>query len=219
MPDVTDTRTPARFTEVAKRAADLDLESAEVRAFIAKLRDRNVVVDPTVAIFETMFTSRAGTMSPTYVMVADRFPPQVRRYFLTGGLPVPEGMDERYRASFRRMLDLVAALHRGGVKIVAGTDALAGFSLHRELELYAQAGISNADVLRIATLTPAEILKRDHDLGTIEPGKLADFILVDGNPLANISDLRNVVTVVKDGQVFNAAELYRELGVSTNAER
>lgn len=214
MPDVTDTRTPARFTEVGKRAADLDLKSPAVQAFIAKLRDRRIVADPTVAIFENMFTARNGVTSPTYAMVADRMPPQVRRDFLSGGLPVPEGMDARYRASFQRMLDLVAELHRSGVTIVAGTDALAGFSLHRELELYAKAGIPNADVLRIATLVPAQILKRESDLGTIEPGKLADFIIVDGNPLANMSDIRKVSRVVKDGKVFVPAEIYRELGVS-----
>ncbi|HEX8254266.1 MAG TPA: amidohydrolase family protein [Thermoanaerobaculia bacterium] len=213
MPDVTDTRTPARFTEVAKRAADLDLDSAEVRAFIEKLRARNVAVDPTVAIFEEMFTARAGTISPGYAMVAERFPPQVKRGFLTGGLPVPEGMDERYRASFAKMLELVAALHRAGVTIVAGTDALAGFALHRELELYARAGIPNAEVLRIATLVPAQLLKRERDLGTIEPGKLADLIIVDGNPLETISDIRRVVTVVKDGVVFDPKALYAELGV------
>ncbi|HYO75842.1 MAG TPA: amidohydrolase family protein [Thermoanaerobaculia bacterium] len=213
MPDVTDTRTTARFTEVAKRAAELDLDSAEVRAFIEKLRARKVAVDPTVGIFEDMFTARAGTISPGYTTVADRLPPQVKRGFVTGGLPVPEGMDERYRASFRKMLDLVAALHRGGVTIVAGTDALAGFALHRELELYAQAGIPNAEVLRIATLVPAQLLKRERDLGTIEPGKLADLIVVDGNPLENISDIRRVVTVVKDGIVFDPKALYAELGV------
>jgi imidazolonepropionase-like amidohydrolase len=214
MPDVTDTRTPARFTEPAKRAADLDLQSPEVRAFIAKLKARNVVVDPTVTIFEGMFTARAGVMSPSYAMIANRFPPQVRRYFLTGGLPVPEGMDEQYRKSFAKMLALVNELHRAGVKIVAGTDALAGFSLHRELELYVQAGISNADVLRLATLTPAEILKRDKDLGTIEPGKLADLIVIDGNPLQNMSDIRKIVKVVKGGKVYEPRELYGELGVS-----
>lgn len=214
MPDVTDTRTPARFTEPAKRAADLDLQSPEVRAFIAKLRAKNVVVDPTLTVFEGMFTSRAGVMAPSYAMVAERFPPQARRYFLTGGLPVPEGMDERYKKSFAKMLELVAELHRAGVMVVAGTDALAGFSLHRELELYAQAGISNADVLRLATLTPAEILKRDKDLGTIEVGKLADLIVIDGDPLANISDIRKVVKVVKGGKVFEPVELYRELGVN-----
>jgi imidazolonepropionase-like amidohydrolase len=122
--------------------------------------------------------------------------------------------DARYRQSFAKMLDLVRALHDAGVKIVAGTDGLAGFTLHRELELYAQAGIPPAEVLRLATLTPAEILKRDRDLGTIEAGKLADFIIVDGDPTRNISDVRRVVKVVKDGLVFVPSELYRELGVN-----
>lgn len=213
MPDVTDTRTPARFTEPAKRGADLDLNSAEVRAFIAKLKERNIVVDPTVTVFEGMFTSRLGTVSPSFAMIADRLPPQPRRWFVTGGLPVPEGMDERYRASFRKMLDMIGALHANGVTIVAGTDGLAGFTLHRELELYVQAGIAPKDVLRIATLTAAEVAKRDKDLGTLEPGKLADFILVDGDPTQNISDIRRVTTVVKDGKVFRPAEIYGELGI------
>ena len=213
MPDVTDTRTPARFTEPATRGADLDLNSAEVRSFIAKLRDRGIVIDPTVNVFEDMFTARMGKVSPSYAMVADRFPPQVRRFTLTGGLPVPEGMDQRYRASFRKMLDMVKALHDNGVTIVAGTDALTGFALHRELELYAEAGIPPAEVLKIATLTAAKVAKRDRDLGTIEPGKLADFILVDGDPTKNISDIRRVVTVVKDGKVFDPKAIYAELGI------
>ncbi len=213
MPDVTDTRTPARFTAVAERAADLDLNSPEVRAFIEKLRAKNIVVDPTVTVFEGMFTSRTGTLSPSYAMIADRLPPQVRRGLLTGGLPVPEGMDERYRASFRKMLDLIAALHRAGVTIVAGTDGLAGFTLQRELELYVQAGIPVKDVLRIATLVPAQVLKRERDLGTIEAGKLADFVIFDGDPTTNISDLRKVVAVVKDGKVYQSGAIYAELGI------
>ncbi len=214
MPDVKDTRTPQRFTAVGERGADLDLQSEEVRAFIAKLRDRKIVVDPTVAVFEGMFTARAGMLSPSFAMVAERFPPQVRRYFLTGGLPVTEANDQRYRDSYRRMLDFVGELHKAGVTIVAGTDGLAGFTLHRELELYVQAGIPPVDVLRMATLTPAEILKRDKDLGTIEAGKLADFILVDGDPTQNISDIRKVVRVVKDGLVFDPVGLYAEVGVN-----
>jgi imidazolonepropionase-like amidohydrolase len=213
MPDVTDTRTPARFTEPAKRGADLDLNSAEVRAFIEKLRARGTVVDPTVSVFEEMFTARAGTLSPGYATIADRLPPQIRRYLLTGGLPVPEGMDERYRASFEKMLELVGALHRAGVTIVAGTDAVAGFALHREMELYVRAGIPPAEVLRIVTLVPAQVLKREKDLGTIEPGKLADFIIVNGDPTTKISDIRNVVRVVKDGRVYDPRAIYRELGV------
>ncbi|HVG24564.1 MAG TPA: amidohydrolase family protein, partial [Thermoanaerobaculia bacterium] len=157
--------------------------------------------------------ARKGTLDPAYSMIADRMPPQVRRSFYTGGLPVPDGMDERYRASYARMLDLVAELHRSGVTIVAGTDGFAGFTLHRELENYVRAGIPAAEVLRIATLVPAQVLKREQDLGTIEPGKLADFIIVDGDPTRNISDIRRVVRVVKDGKVFDPAAIYASLGV------
>lgn len=213
MPDVKETRTPARFTEVAARGLNLDPESSDVRAFLDKLKTRNVAIDPTVNIFEGMFTARAGSTDPGYAMIVDRLPPQVRRGFLTGGLPVPEGKDADYRASFQRMLDLVKAAHDAGVTVVAGTDGFAGFALHRELELYAQAGIPPAEVLRIATLVPAQLLKRDNDLGTIEPGKLADFIIIDGDPTKNISDIRRVVTVVKDGKVYDAAAVYEVLGV------
>lgn len=213
MPDVKETRTPARFTEVANRGADLDVNSAEVRTFLEKLKAKNVAIDPTVNIFEGMFTARTGSVDPSYAMVIDRLPPQVRRGFLTGGLPVPEGKDVQFRASFQRMLEFVKAAHDAGVTIVAGTDAFAGFALHRELELYAQAGIPNADILRLATLTPALLLHRDRDLGTIEPGKLADFILVDGDPTQNISDIRKITTVVKDGKVFDAKAVYAEMGI------
>jgi imidazolonepropionase-like amidohydrolase len=104
-------------------------------------------------------------------------------------------------------------MYREGVQIVAGTDGFAGFTLHRELENYVRAGIPPADVLRIATLVPAQVLKREQDLGTIEPGKLADFIIVDGDPTRNISDIRRITTVVKDGKVFDPRAIYAELGV------
>ncbi|HEX2120727.1 MAG TPA: amidohydrolase family protein, partial [Thermoanaerobaculia bacterium] len=214
MPDVTDTRTPARFTEPAKRGADLDLKSPEVQRFIAKLKAKGIVVDPTVTTFEGLFTAGQGELDPSYAMIAHRLPPQMRRYLLTGGLPAPEGMRERYKASHRRMVDWVGELYRNGVTVVAGTDGLAGFTLHRELERYVSAGIPAPEVLRIATLVPAQVLKREQDLGTIEPGKLADFIIVDGDPTRNISDIRKVVRVVKDGKLFDPVAIYRELGVN-----
>jgi imidazolonepropionase-like amidohydrolase len=213
MPDVTDTRTPARFTAVAERGASPSLKSPEVQAFIADLRARNIVIDPTLAVFESMLVARAGKVSPGFAPIYDRLPPQVRRNALTGGLPVPEGKDATYIASFKKMTELVKALHDAGVRIVAGTDDLAGFTLHRELELYVQAGIPAPEVLRIATLFPAQLTKREADLGTIAPGKLADFILVDGDPTTNISDIRKVVTVVKDGRIYQSRDIYAMLGV------
>jgi imidazolonepropionase-like amidohydrolase len=213
-PDVKETRTPARFTTVAERAATLDLDSPEVRAFLELLKSHKTVSDPTVSIFEEMFTARKGTISPGFAAVADRMPSQVRRGFLSAGLPVPEGMDQRYRDSFTKMLALVKAMHDNGITIVAGTDALPGFALHRELELYVKAGIPAPQVLCIATLTAATVARRADRLGSVEPGKLADLVIVDGDPTTNISDVRRVVTVVKDGLIFDSAAIYHELGMN-----
>ena len=99
--EVKDTRTPARFIAVAERGATLDLSSERVRSFVQLLKDRNVVLDPTLTVFEGLFTDRPGKISPSYAAIADRLPPQVRRGFLAGGLPVPEGKDARYRESQR----------------------------------------------------------------------------------------------------------------------
>jgi hypothetical protein len=208
-----DTRTPARFTEVAEHAAGLDLGSPRVRSFIRLLKDRGTVLDPTVNIFEEMFTARAGEISPGFAAVADRVPPQVQRTFRNGGLNPPPDKAKLYADSFQKMLALVRELHEAGVTIVPGTDALGGFALHRELELYAQAGIPPADVLRIATLGSARVMKKDAELGSVEPGKLADFILIDGDPLARMSDIRRVTLTVKDGVVFDPAAVYATIGV------
>jgi imidazolonepropionase-like amidohydrolase len=212
-PDVKDTRTPARFTAVAERGAALDLASPEARAFIDLLKQHHTVSDPTVSVFEGMFVARKGQLSPVYAEIADRLPPQVRRGALTGGLPIPVGKDQTYRDAFKKMLELVALLHREGITIVAGTDDLAGFTLHRELENYVSAGIPAAEVLRIATLGAATVMHHEKELGSVEPGKFADFVLVDGDPTTNIADVRKVRTVVKDGKVFDAAEIDKELGV------
>jgi hypothetical protein len=209
-----DTRTPARFSEVGEHAAELDLKSERVKSFIALLKERGTVSDPTLVAFEGMLTGKAGEMDPTLAAVADRFPPQARRGLYSGGLNPPGEKAQRYRNSYRRMVELVGALHKGGVTIVAGTDALAGFSLHRELELYAQAGIPAPDILRLATLGSARVMKKDKELGSVAPGKLADFFLVDGDPAARISDVRRVVLTVKDGVMFDPAEVTRTLGMS-----
>ena len=212
-PDVKDTRTPARFTAVAERGAALDLSSPEARAFIDLLKQHHTVSDPTVTAFEGMFVARKGQLSPVYAAIADRLPPQVRRGALTGGLPIPEGKDQLYRDAFKKMLELVALLHREGITIVAGTDDLAGFTLHRELESYVAAGIPAPEVLRIATLGAATVMHHEKDLGSVAAGKYADFDIVDGDPTTNISDVRKVRTIVKNGNVFDAAEIDKELGV------
>ncbi len=211
---VPDTRTPARFTAVAEHAAELDLDSEQVRAFIRLLQAHHTVLDPTVNAFEEMFVSRSGAVSPVLAPVANRLPPQVRRGALAMGLPVPEGMDQRYRDSYQAMLRLLKKMYDAGLPIVAGTDALAGFTLHSELEEYVAAGIPAPKVLQLATLGAARVMKHDHDTGSIAPGKVADLILVDGDPTAKISDIRRVTVVIKDGTRYDAAALYAALGVA-----
>lgn len=210
---VKDTRTPARFSEVAKHGAEIDPNSAKAQAFIRLLQDHKTVLDPTLNVFEGMFTDRPGKMSATYAAVGDRLPTQIRRNFFYGGLQPPEGMEQRYQDSFQQMLKMTKALYDAGIPLVAGTDALPGFSLHRELELYEKAGIPAAKVLQLDTFGAARIMKRDKELGSIAPGKLADMILVDGDPSVHVSDIRRVTTVVKDGAMYKTAALDEAIGV------
>jgi imidazolonepropionase-like amidohydrolase len=215
MPDVKDkTQTPVRFTEVARRGADVDVTSAPVREFIALLKERHVTIDPTLAIFEEMFVNRAGQIPESYATVAGRLPAQFRRGLLAGGLPVPDGMDPQYRKSFDTMLRLVKAMYDAGIPVESGTDSLAGFTLVRELELHVRAGIPAARVLADATLGAARIMKADDRLGSVAPGRLADLVLVEGDPTRQISDIRHPVMVMKDGVLYYPSEISRELGIA-----
>lgn len=211
-PDV-DTRTTARFTVVAAGAAGLDLQSKPVQDFIALLKSRHAAIDPTVGVFERLFTSRTGAIPPGWQSIASRLPVQVRRSFLTGGLPIPDGMDQRYNDSAAALPKLVRAFHDAGIPVLIGTDDWAGVTMARELELYVQGGIPSAEVLALATLGAAQLLGQDRISGSIAAGKRADLVLVDGDPIARISDVGRVVSVVKNGVVFDSAALCRAVGV------
>jgi imidazolonepropionase-like amidohydrolase len=214
MPDVEDTNTTKRFTEVAKRGYDVDLNSPEVQSFVKLLLDHHTTLDPTLSVFEDMFTAGSGKIPRGYQPVANRLPAQVRRSLLSAGLTPPAGMSERYNQAFDKMLDMVGMLFRAGIPIEAGTDNMAGFALHRELELDVKAGIPPEKVLQNATLNAARIMSRDSDLGSVTSGKLADMTLVDGDPAEHISDIRKTSLVIKDGVIYKPAELYTALGVT-----
>ncbi|MEQ9412433.1 MAG: amidohydrolase family protein, partial [Cyclobacteriaceae bacterium] len=145
--------------------------------------------------------------------VANRFPIVDQRSFYTGGLPKEGEKAARYKASFDKMLAVVYDLFQKGVPIVAGTDGLPGFLYHRELELYVKAGIPASEVLKIATIKSAEITGVSQSVGSIEVGKQADLILIDGNPLEQFSDIRKVEWTMKGGHLYYAKELYNALGV------
>lgn len=210
---VKDTRGPERFTAVGANAAKMDLNSKEVGEFIDLLKRRHTTVDVTLATFEGMFTGRPGKVSPDFAPVLNRLPAQVQRSAYTGGLSVNAQTDQLYRDSYAAMLRMTRRMYDAGIPILAGTDATAGLMLHRELELEVQAGIPPAKALQIATINAARLLKQDRELGSIATGKLADFVLVEGNPAEHISDIRRCRLVAKNGVLYKSADVYRAIGI------
>jgi hypothetical protein len=210
---VKDTRTPERFTAVGANAAKLDLDSKEVKDFIELLLKHHTTVDVTMATFEGMFTGRPGKVSPDYAPALGRLPAQVQRGAYSGGLPVTAENDQLYADSYGAMLRMTKRMYDAGIPILAGTDALAGLMLHRELELEVKAGIPAAKALQIATFKAAGLLKQGKELGSIGPGKLADLLLVEGNPAEKISDIRRCRVVVKNGVLFKSDAVYAAVGI------
>jgi imidazolonepropionase-like amidohydrolase len=180
------------------------------------LKQKDIVSDPTVGIFYTDTMTRSGDMASTgFAEIADWLPPQVSRTLTTGGLPLGPGLEAKYRASAQAYLNMVSLLHANGIRIVAGTDdVLPGFDLIHELELYSRAGIPNPQVLQTATIVPARVMHMDDALGSLKPGKLADAILVNGNPVETIAQLRNVKTTFKGGVMYDTRALYATAGVN-----
>jgi imidazolonepropionase-like amidohydrolase len=143
-------------------------------------------------------------------------PPSIRSYWSLMKLS-PEtvtGLKVRYK----RATGLVRAMHQAGVPFLAGTDTpgvpfvFPGFSLHDELALLvADAGFTPLEALQTATRDPARFLGREKDLGTIEPGKLADLVLLDANPLTDIHNTTKIAAVVANGRLLPRRELDRLL--------
>ena len=111
---------------------------------------------------------------------------------------------------------LIIAMHRAGVRFLSGTDTpgfsqVPGFSLHDELVLLSQAGLSPLEVLQSATINPARLLDREKHMGTVERGKVADVILLDANPLEDIRNTRRINAVVTNGRYLPKAALQKML--------
>lgn len=214
MPDVKETQTPARYMAPAERAPSVDLGSPAVASFIGLLTRHGTVIDPTLNTYETRYTARKGTVDPALSSAFDHLPFRWKRIALMGGVPTPAEKDELYRQSFRAFLNMIRLLFHAGVLMVIGSDGIPGLGFEREMELDVQAGIPPANVLQNATLSAARLLHQDADLGSVAPGKLADLVLVEGNPVTSISTMRRVRTVVRDGVFYSAAELNAAAGMA-----
>jgi imidazolonepropionase-like amidohydrolase len=177
---------------------------------IAALKRHGTVVDPTLALYELL----ARPLNQPI----DEFEPGIRNVARELEIPLngfgsPVDSAPRQRARLNESLALVNQLHRAGIPIVAGTDqSVPGHSLHREIELYAQAGFSPFDALATATTVPARVMNKAAESGTIEKGKRGDVIVLDGNPLDDVRNTRRVYRVITNGRVFDPASLWRSVG-------
>ena len=172
-------------------------------------KDHHTVVDPTLAWNELLgrpMNVDIASFEPGFA----KAPYTLRSVIGTAGSPASNA------SQGARMADQYAvlrALYQAGIPIVAGTDkAVPGHSVHRELELYVQAGLTPMEVIQLATSGAAKVMGMDGEVGTVEAGKRADLILVQGNPLENFADLRKVTRVIAKGRMYDPAGLWKSVG-------
>ncbi len=208
-----DTRTPLRLTALA-RAADLDLASAPVRKTVALMKEKNAGLDTTLAIVEQLMMSRSGEVLPGAAPYLEHMPIGYQRYRKRSYVKFKDDAEkQRYADAFVKVLQTAALLRREGVPLWPGTDDPSGFLLHRELQLYVKAGMTPAEVLRIASYDCARHLGRGEDSGAITQGRDADFLLLPADPVASLDGLHDIRMVVKGGVVYYPDEIYRALNI------
>lgn len=208
-----DTRTPLRLTAM-KRTATLDLASPRVRHTIDLMAARRIAHDPTAVTLELLMGGRDGKPNPAVADYIDHLPIGLQRRRRQAIAPIAGPADAAaYDGAMIKVKQVLKLLHDRGIRLLPGTDDQTGLSVHRELQIYAEAGIPIPDVLRLATLAPEQYLGRDQQLGTIARGKLADFILLPGDPTRDLRELHRIAMVVKDGTLYFPSEIYPTFGV------
>jgi imidazolonepropionase-like amidohydrolase len=204
-----DSKKPTRAEDM-KMMASVDVNSDAGKQAVAFLGKHNTVIDPTMALME--FVQRPADVPADKIEPGvDHVAPELREQLVNGGLPPEQA--ETGQKIVQEELAIIGALHRAGVRIVAGTDqTVPGYSLYREIELYNQAGFTPLEAVQAATIVPARVMDADRESGSVEVGKRADFDILDANPLENIHNIRSVRSVVANGVLYQSAPLWQSVG-------
>jgi Amidohydrolase family len=201
------------FTVLKKSKTDGSIDFTDpvnvtVMDFIKK---HQVVIDPTLGVFELAFRSVKDSITliePDFASL----PEPLKPLFISTGFSDEKGI-EWGKTSLRYYKQIVGELNKDSIPIVAGTDmGFPGFSVFRELELYVESGLTPMEAIKTATIVPATVMKMQASTGSVESGKRADIILVDGNPLDNISNIRKINMVIRSGIIYNPDKLHRMAG-------
>ena len=196
----------------------VDFESPEIQEMIDRLLRHRTWVDPTLVVFEigAFGDDPARTTAYPHLGLAD--PDLVANWTESFRFDLGWSDEDRRRAqaAWPRALEFVRLLQASGVRLTAGTDAnnpwtVPGPSLHRELELLVEAGLSELEVLRIATRNGAEALGQLDETGTLTVGKRADLVVVREDPLQNIAAVQGIEWVLRDGHRWRPDELLAPL--------
>lgn len=208
-----DTRSLLRLTAL-RRLPGLDLNSERVLATMDAMVERGVALDPTYAIHEALLLSRNGTLSQGVVDYIDNMPVSNQRSARTAWADIANAEDDaNYRGAFDQLTEVLRMMYERGIFMVPGTDLGGSFTLHRELELYQNIGMTPAEIVGWGSWQMADYLGAGDDLGTIEPGKIADFFLIPGDPTQDFKAIKTISMVMADGRVYYPTEIYPEFGI------
>ncbi len=188
--------------------ANLDIGGRAARATISDMVEHDVAMTSTLAVIEQTVPNRP----PPQQRALDMMPQHVREQELARRRAIDgPAEDNPMPAVFRKGMEFAAAFYRAGGTLVAGVDpawgALPGFGDQRNFELLIEAGLTAEQAIRTMTGNGAKVLGELDQLGTIEAGKIADLVVIRGDPSLRPSDIRNVVTVFKGGVGYDSAKL------------
>ncbi len=185
----------------------LDANSEVFKALVKKLVDKQVALTSTLTVFETFTPGRP--MPPGLDVLVAPLREQYERTFER----VSKNTESSYAKLFPNGMALERAFVRAGGLLIAGTDptgsggVIPGYSNQRQVELLVEEGFTPLEAIQIVTMNGAKYLGQERRIGSIAVNKQADLIVVNGNPAANIADIRNVETVFKQGVGFDPVKL------------
>lgn len=198
---------------VTQSLADLDLESEEVKQLIQLLVDKNVAITSTLTIFETFAPGRPKAYDDALEVLL----PEVRQQYTSRWQTIQQSKDSPWSVIFAKGMQLEKMFVEAGGNLIVGTDptgyggVVAGFASKRAIELLVETGFSFEESIYFATLNGAKFLNLEDTIGSISVGKRADLILVDGNPSQNISDIRKIETVFKNGIGYDSQSIIKSM--------
>ena len=193
----------------------VDFDAPTTTELIAAMLHHQVALDPTLVVYRNWMLLRDQPEVQRHPDL-DRLPARMldgwRRS--AAGSPLDPATLELRRGEFARQQELTGRLYRAGVELLVGTDTPVqfcppGFALHQELELLVASGLTPAAALTAATRHNARSLGQTAQLGSIEPGKLADLVILDADPLLDIRNTRKIFRVIRSGRVVDPAGLLR----------